>query len=303
MVIRAANSAKRRLIDGLPVLHDQEAGSRGVTDGGQADLGDPVTPFAVDGIALWHIGLVGHHGIAAKVVGGVAFVTIDHQEGIGALIAQIGRPILFPTAEFLIVAHIIHGIVRPISIVGQHGDGVAGAQNALGISQRLYVDHALDKSATGVKCVQLLLLGIGKAQRDRNFHRTMGRKGHTVPSQSLQEEVHVICTDLTVAIQVGVGVVLDRLPCASYKVQERLGIIGICFPVAVEIPIVRISGTVHQLSIHGPGSQSHEGRRGGGLEEGHFLLALLVIGITLYHSLGKQLGGERKSPFLLLQVV
>ncbi len=152
-------------------------GGRGVPDGYKADLADLVAIFTVDGVALGHVGIIRHQGVAAKVVIGAVAAVVD-RGGVDIIAAHIGFPDLIARDILLVGADVKHGSIGPVAIEAQNGDRVSCSRFAFICGSALYINKALHICAAGIIFVQCVR--IGQFNCDLDACRSIGRDRHRI---------------------------------------------------------------------------------------------------------------------------
>ena len=294
VVVSGGDCAGEGFRQGLPgghIGHAESGGSR-IPDGHKGRAGDFVAIDGIDGVALRHVNFVGNQGVAAEdiLVGGI--VGVGNGKGVGLGIGHVGRPDILPGGKLLGRADVEHGHIRPVAVIGQHGDGVAGAGHTLGIGQGLGKHERLHISAAGVVLVQVSLLFLCELHGNRDVDALAGRHSHRIFAQLIEEQVGIVGIHIAVVVHIGKLYGVDGIPCAGDIVQKGLGIVGIHRSVAVKVTVAHLAGRVHDLAVGAPGDLGIQRCGEGVHEQSGLVLAHVGIGVGPERILGKQACGQ-----------
>ena len=155
-----------------------------------------------------------------------------------------------------VVGTVIHAAVGPVAVEAQHGDGVLGLQQTLGIGSGGDVHKALDVGAADIALQSGL---VGQLQLHLDMDLFAGLDGEEAGAQGGQDQVGIEGIDHAVAVEIGLGVKVSH--GTGGVLQDDLGIGGIGQAVAVQV--AGIGGADGDLlrahGVGGHGGQVHGG--------------------------------------------
>ena len=181
MVESRSEAAGIHFMDDFPGMGHCEAGGCGVANQSKVPAADLIPIFSVYGIALRHVCLIRHNGIAAKVVLLPGLSGIANRQGIGkeGAIArgrgQIRNAVLLPGLVGHIAAHIEHGPIRPVTIESQHWNRMDRSLHTFRRRKLPGVEIPLHISASRVRFIQVGFLGLGQRQLNLDLHLAVRR--------------------------------------------------------------------------------------------------------------------------------
>ena len=150
-------------------------------------------------------------------------------------------------------AAFVHRSVRPVSVEGQHRDGVGHAPNPFpgGGGNGKYV--ALHICSVHIMLIQGFLLGLCQGHGHGHVCLPTGRQGHGATVQAFQKQVSVIGGHVSAAVQVSVVQSENFLPVAGDVIQQSLGVIPVHGSIAVKVHVDEAVVRFHGFAVHGPG--------------------------------------------------
>ena len=264
----AAQDLGHRLRDAL--LHDAEAGGRGVPQGGVVDGEDLVSELGGNGGAVGIVVVLLHHRVAAH--GRAEFISgIADQEGLQGSghagpqdVVHVGGPDLAAELVLQIGALVEHGGVRPGAVVAQHGDGMVRPGGAVGGDL-----HGVDVALHVVAVVAVVVDAVLQVEGQTDLHAAPGGDRHLIVgaalslAEALQQQMGVVAVHVAVAVQVRlVGIYWNGLDEPGAEVQNGLGVQGVYQIVAGEIKEAGGEHFPDGLPVHGPeggGGELHHG--------------------------------------------
>ena len=276
-------------------VHGLEAACLGGADGRIGPLVEIVATLGVDGVALGDVGFVGNDGVAAEVVDLVGLVTVDDAHGVAGGVVQVGAALLLAGGEGGIGAHVVHGGLGPVAVIGQHGQAQDGQQLAALGGQGNGLDEGLDVSAVGILLVQADLVGTVEGDGDLHTDGALGGDLHGTLIAA-QEQMDIVGADLAVAAEIGIPGIGGQVGAQGHMVQQRLAVGPGDSAVAVEITAcIQLAGVgqVHAAHLEGGESLQIPGQQ--------VQIALAVL--TLEDVLGEGVGIQTVGNGLTGQVV